>query len=66
MRIVRIILYLALFNLAVPGVGARLQHRRDGVLSEMTMSVIEWVAMGVIAVATVGFLVWVAVLTLKR
>ena len=32
----------------------------------MTMSVIEWVAMGVIAVSTVGFLVWVAVLTLKR
>jgi hypothetical protein len=30
------------------------------------MSLIEWVAMGVLAVATVGFLVWVAVLTLKR
>jgi hypothetical protein len=32
----------------------------------MTMSMIEWVAMGVVAVATVGFLVWVALLTLKR
>jgi hypothetical protein len=30
------------------------------------MSLIEWVAMGVLAVATVGFLVWVAVLTFKR
>ena len=30
------------------------------------MSVIEWVAMGLVAVATVSFLVWVAVLTLKR
>ena len=32
----------------------------------MTMSVIEWVAMGLVALATVGFLVWVTVLTLKR
>jgi hypothetical protein len=32
----------------------------------MAMSLIEWVAMGVMALATVGFLVWVAVLTLKR
>jgi hypothetical protein len=32
----------------------------------MTMSVIEWVAMGVMAVATVGFLIWVALLTFKR
>jgi hypothetical protein len=30
------------------------------------MSMIEWVAMGVLVVATVGFLVWVALLTLKR
>jgi hypothetical protein len=30
------------------------------------MSVIEWVAMGVIAVSSVGFLVWVALLTFKR